>query len=117
MGYSPRESMQFASEVVIKPNFGQDYFGIVAAENLNNGINVFSDGGFVEELKPVYDECNGNMIIIQLYRDGCNFDNDTRYYVEHFMDVPIIKLYNNGTLDDFKEKLFKIKEKFKEFDE
>lgn len=113
-GFSPRSSMIYVSEDVIKPKFGKDYFGNVTAENLEDGLNVFSDGGFKEELLPVYNKCNGDMVIVQLHREGCNFDNDSRSYIESFKDVTVLKLYNNGTLEEFKQKVIEVKKSFME---
>ena len=111
-GMSPREAMIFTSETVIKPNFGKDYFGMTAAENLNFGLNVFSDGGFTEELEPVYNECDGNMLIVQIHRDGCDFSNDSRQYLDEFEDVPIIKIFNNSSLENFELQVANITNSF-----
>lgn len=105
-GESPRSAMIKVSEEIIKPNLGKDYFGLAAAENMpTHGMVVFSDGGFDEELGPVYDECDGNMYIVRLHRDGCNYDNDSRSYIESFRDAKIFDIDNNGTLDDFRWEL------------
>ena len=100
-GYSPREAMIYVSEEVIKPKFGKDYFGLCTAENLGFGLTVFSDGGFIEELEAVYDECDGNMMIVQLHRDGCDFSKDSRSYINDFKDVPIVKIFNNSDISNF----------------
>lgn len=111
-GYSPREAMIFVSETVIKPKFGHDYFGHIAADNLIYGINAFSDGGFTEELEPVYNECDGNMIIVQLHCPWSNFDNDSRTYIDEFKDVPILKLINDSTIEIFEIKVMNILQAF-----
>lgn len=113
-GMSPREAMIFTSEEVVKPIFGKDYFGQIAAENLVYGVNAFSDGGFVEELGPVYNECDGNMLIVQLHCSWSNFDNDSRLYVDEFKNVPIVKLFNDSTLESFETKVANILHAFLE---
>lgn len=79
---SPRKAMINTSEEVLKPLFGKDVFGIMAANSLEEGINVFSDGGFPEEIdclrEAVGDE---NFILVHVYRDGCSFEGDSRDYV------------------------------------
>lgn len=95
-GMSPREAMIYTSEEVIKPKFGKSYFGDVAAENMKYGLSVFSDGGFTEEFEPVYTECDGRMLIIQIIREDCDFSNDSRNYIDEFKDVEVIKLINNS---------------------
>jgi len=111
-GMSPREAMIFTSETVIKPNFGKDYFGLCAAENLDFGLNVFSDGGFVEELEPIYKECDGNMIIVQIHRDGCDFSSDSRSYIDSFKNVPVLKIHNDAGIPEFELKVADIANAF-----
>lgn len=111
-GMSPREAMIFTSEEVIKPKFGKDYFGLCAAENLEYGLNVFSDGGFEDELVPVYQECDGNMLIVQIHREGFDFSNDSRNYIDEFLDVPVLKLFNDSTIENFELKLANITQAF-----
>lgn len=114
-GRSARQVLIHISEVMIKPEFGKNYFGVAAAKTLVNGINVFSDGGFPEELEGIYEATNGHMLIVQLFRDGCDFSNDSRNYINNFKDVPIVKVDNNGTLDDFFEKVkIVIQDKFEQ---
>jgi hypothetical protein len=107
-GLSPREAMIFVSEMVVKPNYGAEYFGMIAAEYLQLGLNVFSDGGFPEELTPVLDECNGAMLIVQLHRPGYDYEGDSRSYIDEFYGVPIIKLHNDQGLDILMLKIYNI---------
>lgn len=96
-GLSIRQAMIKVSEEVIKPVFGNDYFGIAAAKSMLPGINAFSDGGFIEEMQPIYDYTDGNMIIIRIHADGYNFNSDSRNYMTEFKDVPIIDVNNDKT--------------------
>lgn len=108
-GFSPRSAMIYVSETVIKPHFGKDYYGLCAAENMKgHGIYFFSDGGFKEEFKPVYDECEGNMLIIRLHREGCNYSEDSRGYIHNFIDTTEVDVYNDSSLEDFKVKVLAI---------
>ena len=77
---SVRQALIHVSEVVVKPNKGLNYFGIKAAEQLKEGLNVFADGGgWVEELMPVYRQAD-TTIICRLFRHGFNFEKDSRNY-------------------------------------
>jgi len=79
-GVTPRDALINVSENVIKPNKGLDYFGIKAAKNLSEGLNVFSDGGgWLPEIKPVIQVAD-KVLICRLYRHGFTFDNDSRQY-------------------------------------
>lgn len=88
------------SEEVIKPNFGKEYFGEATAENMQPGINVISDCGFGEELGPIYRECEGNMLIMQISRIGCTFAGDSRSYINGFDQAAVTTIHNDST-DNF----------------
>lgn len=107
-GRTPRGAMIHVSEDLIKPNFGKDYFGRAAAKAMKPGINCFSDAGFPEELEPIYNETEGQMLIVQVHRDGCDFSNDSRNYINQFKDVKILKLYNNSSIEELKTNVLKI---------
>jgi len=80
--FSPREALIHTSENVYKPRYGKDYFGECAARSIATGcINVFSDGGFREELNPVIRMVDGRVALIHLHREGCDFSKDSRDYV------------------------------------
>jgi len=94
---SARQAMIKVSEECIKPAFGKDYFGLAAANSMMPGMNVFSDGGFLEEIELVYDATKGQMLIIRLYSPSCDFSSDSRSYIQQFKDVPIVDVYNDMT--------------------
>lgn len=83
-GKSPREALIHMSETVIKPAFGRDYFGKAAADNIQyDKVNVFSDGGFPEEIKPLIDLVGVNhLVVVRLHAKGCSYDGDSRSYFE-----------------------------------
>lgn len=69
-------------------------------EERYNGLVVYSDGGRGAEVQALATSVGlDNMLIIQLVRDGCDFRNDIRSYVE-LPEVKTIRLHNNGTPDD-----------------
>ena len=82
-GRSPRQALIYVSEEVVKPAFGQDYFGRYAAQRLTPGaLHVFSDGGFIKEIQPVIDAVGPeNFLLVQLHRDGFSFEGDSRRYI------------------------------------
>ncbi len=100
-GYSPRGAVMFVAEQVVKPNFGNDYFAYSAALQMRHGINVFSDGGFIEEVKEVYDECEGNLAIVQIQRPGYEYGADTRGYIDGYKDAQLYRLSNDDSLSIF----------------
>lgn len=100
---SPRQALIHTSETVIKPNYGTQYFGHFAAKTLNQGIvNVFSDGGFPDEVIPVVDAVGmENILIIRIHRPGFDFSSDSRDYLADGTCKYMVDLYNDGTLQEF----------------
>jgi len=82
-GLSPREVLIETSERIIKPYFGNRYFGERAAKNLHTEVGtVFSDGGFHEEIQPIAETVGlENLYIVYLVREGCSFEGDSRSYI------------------------------------
>lgn len=102
LGFTIRELMIFASEVVMKPKFGKAVFGNLAAnsiseaEFLHKGI-LFTDGGFIEELAPLADKFGvENIIVVRLHRAGYTFGGDSRAYLTKDMlgNIPSFDFYN-----------------------
>ena len=138
--HSRRTAMIHTSEEIIKPNKGKDYFGKMVAEEIDVNRNyVISDGGFVEELQPIIDKVGAhNMAIVQLTRQGCSFQNDSRRYFngkffgetneivinyeteiedDFILDMPAsiltYRIHNNGTIRDFFQSLISIEYRIK----
>lgn len=107
-GMSKRQALIDTSENNIKLSKGKDYFGVCSANNLIVGVNVFSDGGFVEELTPIVEKSD-SVIIVQIYRPGCSFDNDSRNYINYIdlvgkVDtdkIQWLKVNNDSTIEHF----------------
>lgn len=103
-GMSPRQALIKVSEQVIKPNYGKDYFGKFAAKTLEEGVNVFSDGGFVEEIVPVKDSVGEeNTLVVRICREGCSFSGDSRSYLPDGTVNKMIDLHNDGTPEYFEQ--------------
>lgn len=80
---TPREMLIYTSEEVIKPQYGEGYFGQAAAGQClmdEAYLAVFSDGGFREEIFPLVDTYD-TLVIFRLHRDGCSFVRDSRDYL------------------------------------
>lgn len=84
-----RQFLIWISETVMKPIFGQDIFGRAAAKLVREtdaSIIAFSDGGFQVEVDELLKLEGVTVIVCRLYRDGCEWGNDSRGYV-HSGDV------------------------------
>lgn len=133
-GMSRREAMIHVSEDIIKPKYGKSYFGDQVASQIQSRKNyAISDGGFVEELKPLINKVGPeNIILVQLVRDGCSYRSDSRRYfngylleefcngcpspfeeefvLEEQLPIRTYRICNNGTLTGFHDSLEKIYE-------
>lgn len=114
---SPREALINTSEKVIKPMFGKQAFGIMAANQLREGaVNVFSDGGFNDEVSPLIDRVGReNILVIKMWRPNCSFAGDSRDYLDEFeLPVKFHRLGNDGTKEELFHKLESIVKGFVE---
>lgn len=100
-GISQRDLYIKISEDWCKPHFGKSYFGDVSANRIINTdfeYYVFSDGGFIEEVDPIYDIVD-RIIVIRLDRPGTSYKVDSRKYL--YLDHPKVSssdIENHGTL-------------------
>jgi hypothetical protein len=104
--YSQREFLIHMSENVIKPIFGKDAFGKAFVNSLpEEGLVFVSDSGFKEELQCVLDHVGAeNVLVVQIEREGCSFEGDSRKYLKKSMfESPpdMIKVINNDTESRF----------------
>lgn len=98
---SPREALIYVSEHVIKPAYGDQFFGKELIKSLNNGISICSDGGFIDEVFPCSDVLGVDKIaVIAISRDGCTYAGDSRSYLPRVGPYHHCELDNNGTLGD-----------------
>ena len=99
---SCREAMIYVSEILIKPSFGEMYFG----ESLVKGIDSRADfviddsTGFLEELIPVVEAVGvENILIVKVKRDGhTEWGADSRGWVS-YEGVAEVEVDNNGTIE------------------
>lgn len=109
-GKSWREAVIHVSEIVVKPALGKDIFGKVAAINLSVGINIFTDGGFEEEIAPIVEEVGeDNIIIVKIHKEGCSFEGDSRDWID-IEGVNSFDVTNYGDESFVKDMLFLINE-------
>ena len=106
---SPREALVYVSEIVIKPRFGDKYFGLAAADATRDDKHgtVFSDGGFQSELSSVVDEVGEeNVYIVQFTRgDKKDFLGDSRGWLQPYGNIHLLQTTNDGTIDEIVEEI------------
>lgn len=103
-GLSPRGFLIHISENVMKPLYGNRYFGDAAAARVaasSAKTIVFSDGGFAEEVAALSQV--GYVHLIHIHREGYTFSGDSRSYLD--ANAPYLSTYlkveqTEGELDD-----------------
>lgn len=106
-GLSPRKALIKVSEGIVKPIFGERYFGAALASSIGSeDFVVIPDGGFSEEVVPLV-ECDRvhRIVVVRLTADGCTFEGDSRSYIRKgpsLKDVSFLDYHNrkDGNIDD-----------------
>lgn len=112
-GATPRQVYIAMSERMMKPLHGPGIFGKMLLEKhlwmcgTNGAILVVTDSGFREEAEVLVERFGAaNTTIVQLEREGCTFENDSRDYVYlAHLRVEVARIANNGTIDQLRERL------------
>lgn len=103
-GLSWRQAQISLSETWAKRVFGDDIFGKLAVmylrEATSTDITVISDSGFLHECLPIVRHFRPSQcLLIQLMRDGCTFEGDSRSYIElDEFGVTTVQLHNRFPL-------------------
>lgn len=113
-GRTPRECYIDYSEKYCKPSFGTHYFAhLLAQEILRSDHDRFaiSDCGFQIEYDYLLAQDLIDIVVVQIIREDCTFDNDSRDY----LNVPstnLITIINNSSIGRFKQAINAIAEDF-----
>ena len=104
-GLSLRQALIKVSEDMIKPMYGNDYFGVSCAKTMNpQGNYVISDAGFESEANVLIDKFGkDDVVLIQLSREGHDFSNDSRSYLNN-LPVETFRIGNHDSIEIFFEK-------------
>ena len=97
-GLSYREAIIKVSEEVIKPNYGEAFFGRSAAKRIVPGcVNVFSDSGFMEEVTPLFKVVPwAEVLLVRIHKRG-TFEGDSRGYLDPNEFHMTVDIDNNNT--------------------
>lgn len=106
-GLTPRQAYIIFSEKAIKPAFGVARFGLATARRIlgaqDSGATLvaLSDCGFNEEIEPVAGAVGReNMLLVRIFRPGCDFRNDSRNHV-YPRGVQDVDISNDGSQAEF----------------
>lgn len=115
-GLSPRQAYIKVSEEMVKPVLGKEHWGNVflnyvdSLPNVKENIIIVSDCGFIEEIQPIKKKIGShNMFLINVVREGTNFKNDSRSYIDD-PSIPGYILDNNEGISELSDKMKMISE-------
>lgn len=102
--------MIYVSECLVKPRFGEDYFGRTRVNTLITRSNratmpvlaTDDSGGFEKELLPLKElqELGWDILILQIRGRG-TFKGDSRDYIYGDGSIPVAKIYNTTTEKEY----------------
>lgn len=102
---SGRELMIDVSERFMKRNYGDEIFASLLWERVNNSpvnLVIISDSGFQGETNRLASLAGpSNVVVVNVLRNGCSFDNDSREWISHpWASSQHYQIPNNRTLED-----------------
>ena len=106
---SVREAMIYVSEVLCKPSFGQDYFGVARADSiLEDEIAIDDSTGFAEELPPTIRKLGQENILLIRVRGRGSYTGDSRNFIPDGIVDNTVDIYNTGTEEAYLSKVHHI---------
>lgn len=113
---SIRQAMIYVSEILIKPRFGEDYFGLARANEVESNEVVIDDScGFLEELPPLIDKIgNENILLVRIHQYGKDFSGDSRKYIPEGVLTNVVDIWNNGSEQEYLDKVLDVVKEFLE---
>lgn len=107
-GKTLREWMIGFSEYYAKVYGGKKVFGELMLRRLDERPElrtvIITDSGFAEEAEVLIERYGAdNVALVHIHRDGCDFNGDSRSYLE--LPVRTIEVDNNGSIEDLALKL------------
>lgn len=108
MGVSPRQAYIALSENFCKPLWGPGVFGELLAKRVQSlpedtRYVIVTDCGFQEEVDVFQELVDADVLVAQVHRDGCDFSNDSRGWVNIPGATEIV--FNKGTKEDLRLQL------------
>jgi hypothetical protein len=105
---TPRQ-VQIELSSFMKHHFGAEILGHILARTINQlpyNYFIVSDIGFQEETEALVKVFGNRIKCIQLSRPHCNFDNDSRGYIDcETLGIDLIKIHNEHDLEMYRRQL------------
>lgn len=104
-----RQAMIFVSEVVCKPTFGKEYFGIARAQSMGADELAIDDScGFDDEVGAVIERLGpDNVLLVRIHGRG-QFENDSRTYISDGLVPNTLDVYNTGSEREYLQQMMDI---------
>lgn len=104
-GLSQRNYLIKISEEWVKPVHGKTYFGDCVKTDITRLPNdnfILPDGGFIEEIAPLYETFGyKSLLILQWNRKNCSFENDSRDWITTYPEITRkVHRDNDTTIED-----------------
>lgn len=97
-----REAMIYVSEILIKPTFGEDYFGVYRANSIGRGELAIEDScGFEEEIYPALEKLGEDNVLLLRIKGRGDFTGDSRYCIRDGVVPNTVDIYNTGLEADY----------------
>lgn len=109
LGLTPRQAYIGVSETYFKPMHGDDIFGQFMQQELDQSrgeadLWFISDSGFEAETRVLVDWLpEGDVALVRMHRDGCDFGEDSRGYITG-NGLKSIDIENNGTIFEARDR-------------
>lgn len=126
-GLSPRQVYINLSQMLMKPSHGDDIWvrqlieDIITSENLQKyKYYCVSDLGFDIEIEKIYEIFGENILVLKVFKDGKNFDKDSREYVKLYDNdaQPLYKgiksqnIYNKHSIETYQKLIYSVVKDF-----
>jgi hypothetical protein len=112
-GQKPRSVYIAVSEILCKPLFGEDIFGVLLVEQIKKkqleGVENFiiPDSGFQAEAEVLRAAFGNQVYVVSLHRNGTCYSNDSRGRI-HLDGCLHYEVRNNGTLGDLRVRVAEV---------
>lgn len=106
---SVREALIFVSEVICKPTFGEDYFGVARAKSIPEGEFCVDDScGFEEEIAPTLAKLGDDNVLLIRIKGRGTYEGDSRSFISDGVVPRTVDVDNSSSEKEFLNNVEKV---------